>query len=48
MSFEEVTAAIQGQASVPVDQAAVRRAVETILEDVCVVGNQLKHKNAIA
>ena len=48
MTFEEMTAAIANQASVPVDQTAVRRAVETILEEVSVVGNHLKHKNAVA
>ena len=48
MTFEEMTAAIANQASVPVDQNAVRRAVDTILEEVSVVGQHLKHKNAIA
>ena len=48
MSFEELTAAIQNQASVPVDQQAVRRAVDTVLEDVHVSGNHVKHKHAIA
>ena len=48
MSYEELTAAMQAQASVPVDQAAVRRAVETVLEDVTVAGNRLQHKHAVA
>ena len=48
MTFEEVTRAIQEQATVPVDQAQVRRAVDTILEDVAVLGNQIKHKSAIS
>ena len=48
MSYEELTAAMQAQASVPVDQAAIRRAVETVLEDVTVSGNHLKHRYAAA
>jgi hypothetical protein len=48
MTFEEMTAAIANQASVQVDQTAIRRAVDTILEEISVVGNHLKHKNAIA
>ena len=48
MTFEEVTKAIQEQATVPVDQAQVRRAVDTILEDVAVLGNHIKHKSAIS
>ncbi len=48
MSYEELTAAMQAQASVAVDQAAVRRAVETVLEDVTVSGNHLKHRYAVA
>ena len=48
MTFEDVTKAIQEQATVPVDQAQVRRAVDTILEDVAVLGNHVKHKSAIS
>ena len=48
MSYEELTAAMQAQASVPIDQAAIRRAVETILEDVNVTGSHVKHKYAVA
>jgi hypothetical protein len=48
MSLEELTTAIANQSSVIVDQLAIRRAVETILEDVAVIGNHYKHKHAIA
>ena len=48
MTFDELTKAIQEQATVTVDQGQVRRAVDTILEDVAVLGNQIKHKSAIS
>lgn len=48
MTFDDLTKAIQEQATVTVDQAQIRRAVDTILEDVAVLGNQIKHKSAIS
>ncbi|CAL5219531.1 g1382 [Coccomyxa viridis] len=48
MTFDELTKAVQEQATVTVDQGQVRRAVDTILEDVAVLGNQIKHKSAVS
>lgn len=48
MTFDDLTKAMQEQATVTVDQGQIRRAVDTILEDVAVLGNQIKHKSAIS
>lgn len=48
MTFDDLTKAMQEQATVTVDQGQIRRAIDTILEDVAVLGNQIKHKSAIS
>jgi len=48
MTFDDLTKAMQEQATVTVDQGQIRRAVDTILEDVAALGNQIKHKSAIS
>ena len=48
MTFDDLTKAIQEQATVTVDQGQIRRAVDTILENVTILGNQIKHKSAIS